>query len=859
MFGRLVRGVVDDVFPAGNVYAVRVPLVGRALHCVALAAAAYPFGAKSIGLYPPGTSVVCAVWNENGTPGHGVILGAVSPHLAHPWHGVSDWIAPFTGTHAFSDDVDTYIPFNAPKNIESFAAGQPLDAIPGQDIGAMQDLGTGYGAGLLEAWLRASDIAGLWCYYQDNLVRLASYNLDHWHCGGERWIRNDQGEVNDVDSMTPYPWEALGAWAKHDTVFKNNPGGGDYKKDAVIPYEPLKADQCGIFRHRILRGYIADMYRHEVILPKLDVGTPAAGKVAALSDPETNDHTGLLSVQEHADGLFSVRSAKGIVLEKYLFVPVARQTALPEQGKDLGDTTPDNYAAAGDVGANADKHKRQAIMVPADDGRPDMWIGQLYDIHAYIFNWWTQRGMRTHEKDWKLPEEGHFAHQEAAAGSASWFGGVYVPKGNGTVSPLADEYVLGVPDYFDVEIDHTTKSRYYCSRSVIEQMPDGSIVIEDGYGSGIYLSQGNIRFTCAGDELHQPGRSFIAMCGDDAVIRAGSSADITAALGDVRIKAERNLHALAGNGQIGGVLIESRSRPIERPQDWLRDRKGEAAVTAGIVFHAPSGSPVLFRASDIRFKAEGVDGNAGTIMFEAPAGGINMEAAFFNRNCTNSSLGYADFAGGSPVLVYGYEHMVCNASKSVVFTTPDVGISQDLFAGGKIAANDGVVPVDNGASVLAALRSSGQDWIAAMPGSTSVAQYFAEARARSEWLLAARFTCRTPEQYGTQTPSFYLVEARWQRAYRERGIETKLVEPLVADVYTGKLDDATAPYPGKAVWQDDKRYRLVDSKLFDWAARRAKDRSTAEYAAGGPISKLMPVTLSGSYLVSRQEVAQEVT
>lgn len=859
MYGRLVRGVVDDALPAGNVYIVRVPKEGRSFHCVSLVAAANPFGAKSIGMYPPGSPVVCAIWES----GPGIILGSQSQHLVNPSLGRSHLIAPlFSGVHAYSDDIDSYIPLHAPANIDSFAVGQPLDTIPGHDHGAMQDLGTGYGVGLMEAWLRASELAGLWCYYQDNLTRLASYNFDHWTCGGERWIRNDQGEVNDVDGMSPYPWEAMGAWAAGDDVFKTNQGGGDIKPGAVAKHEPVKPDQCGIYRHRILRGYIADMYKHEVILPKLHGMAQLAGtngNVAALSDPEAFNFSGLSSVQEHADGLYSIRSAKGIVLEKYLFIPVARQTAVPEQGKDLGDTTPANYAAAGKAGANADKHDRKTIMVPDDAGRPDMWIGQLFDIHAYVFNWWSQRGMRVHEKDWKLPEEGHFAQYESEPGAASWFGGVYVPKGNGTASPLADEYVLGVPDYFDVEIDHTTKSRYYCSRSIIEQMPDGSIVIEDGYGSGIYLSQGNIRFTCAGDELHQPGRSFIAMAGDDAVVRAGSSVDVTAALGDVRLKAERNLHALAGNGQIGGVLIESRSRPIERPQDWLRDRKGEAAVTAGIVFHAPSGSPVLFRASDIRFRAEGVDGNAGTMMFEAPAGGINMEAAFFNRNCTNSALGYADYAGGSPVLVYGYERMVCNASKSVVFTTPDVGVSHDLFAGGKIAANDGVVPVDNSAAILSALRSNGEAWISAMPGAESVTQYFTAARERSEWLLSARFTCRTPEQYGTQTQGFYLVEARWQRAYRERGIGTGLTEPLIADVYTGKPEDATAPYPGRAAWQDDKRYRLVDSKLFDWAARRAKDRSTSEYAAGGPISKLMPVTLSGSYLVSRQEVAQEVT
>ena len=100
-----------------------------------------------------------------------------------------------------------------------------------------------------------------------------------------------------------------------------------YKRDATLPYVPLKPDQTGIFRHRISRGYAADLDRHEVILPKLEDDSQARGEQAALSDEERHNFSGLLAVTEHSDGLFSVRSAKGLVFEKYLFIPVARQTS----------------------------------------------------------------------------------------------------------------------------------------------------------------------------------------------------------------------------------------------------------------------------------------------------------------------------------------------------------------------------------------------------------------------------------------------------------------------------------------------------------------------------------------------------
>ena len=854
MFGRVVRGVVDDVVPASNVYIVRVPYTGAPIHCVALTPMAYPFGARAIGLYPPGTSVICSVWNDKGTPGYGVILGAISQKLAEPSHGVSDWIAPYTGTHAFSDDIDAFIQLNGYQNIESFAVGQPLDAIPGHDIGAMQDFGTGYGAGLLEAWLRASDIAGIWCYYQDNLVRLATYNFDHWHAGGERWIRNDQGEINDVDSLTPYPWEALGVWLPGSPVFVKNEGGGTYKADAQLLYVPTKPDQLGIFRHRKSRGYIGDLCSHEVILPLWPKDVPSTGVVNALSDTERHNFTGLSAVTEHSDGLVSIRSAKGIVLEKYLFIPVARQTAIPEQSVKSGDGVPvdgtaGNYAPGGHTGANVDAHRRTEIRLPANEDRPDSWLGQLYDLHTYVFNWWAKRRTLAHANDWSLPEEGHFAHKEDDDEASEWFGGVYIPDSKGLVSPMSDVYAMDPPAFFDVDVDHTTKSRYYCSRSFIDILPDGTIAVEDGYGSGIYLSQGNIRITCPGDIVFQPGRSFVSMAGDDTVLRTGSSVDITAALGDVRLKAERNLHMLAGNGEIGGVLIEAKSKAISRPTDWLTGKLGEDAITAGIMFKTDRGGPLVFRGSDMRFVAEGADGNKGTMFFEAPGGGIHMEANFITRNAVGN-LGLADYVNDSLVLATaGGFGCVCLANK-VLFSADKVGFIGDAYVGGSVYAHAGVVPLDNAKLILDDMEAQASDWTDNVVGNASVLQYLTDAKNRTEWMLDARFTFRTPEQYGTEMEGFYLVESRWQRTYRERGTGLGFIEPPVTIGY-GENAEHTAPYPGFKTWFEDESYKLVDSKLFDWENRKARDRSKEVYE-DAPMSELRDVVPRHNYLISKQ-------
>ncbi len=851
MFGRVVRGVVADVVPASNVYLVRVPLSVAAVHCVALTPAAYVFGARTFGFYPPGTPVICVLFNTDGTPGFGIIIGGISPMLSNIKYAVSDWISPFAGTNAFTDAVDSFIQTQAGDSIESFAAGQPLDAIPGHDMGVMQDLGTGYGVGLLEAWLRASDIAGIWCYYQDNLVRLATYNFDHWHAGGERWIRNDQGEVNDVDSLTPYPWEALGVWEPGAQVYRKEKDGGVYKRDATLPYVPLKPDQTGIFRHRISRGYAADLYRHEVILPKLEDDSQARGEQAALSDEERHNFSGLLAVTEHSDGLFSVRSAKGLVFEKYLFIPVARQTAVPEQNTESGDSAPANYAPSGYEGPNIRWHRRNIVKLPEEEDRPDTWIGQLFDIHAYVFNWWSQKRTLAHQKDWALPEEGYFAHKEDNAQAKDWFGSVYIPDPKGFASPLVNNYVLDAPGFFDIQVDHNTKSRYYCSRSVISQLPDGSIVIEDGYGSGLYFSQGNVRLTCAGDFLVQPGRSFVSIAGDDTVLRTGSSVDISAALGDVRLKAERNLHMLAGNGEIGGVLIEARSKAISRPTAWLKDKVGEDALTAGIMFKTDHGGPLVFRGSDMRFVAEGADGNQGLMTVEATGGGIHMEADFITRKAAGG-LGFADYGANGRLLCATTSELHFRHSGEVLYTVDRMGVGGSIYAGGAIYAADGVIPADNSNDVLSGLYEKTGAWGQDIVGSQELQTYIAAAKERTEWLLDAGFSFRTPEQYGTDAEGFYLVEARWQRMYRERKTGLGFIEPAVTAYGVGEDNDVhTLPYPGFSAWREDEKYKLVNSKLFDWTNRRAKPRSLETYDAG-QMAELKDAVLHNNYLISKQ-------
>ena len=136
MFGRVVRGVVADVVPASNVYLVRVPLSVAAVHCVALTPAAYVFGARTFGFYPPGTPVICVLFNAGGTPGFGIIIGGISPMLSNIKYAVSDW---FCGTLAFTDAGLVY---QTQAGMHRIVCRGAPDAIPARH--GVMHLGTGW-------------------------------------------------------------------------------------------------------------------------------------------------------------------------------------------------------------------------------------------------------------------------------------------------------------------------------------------------------------------------------------------------------------------------------------------------------------------------------------------------------------------------------------------------------------------------------------------------------------------------------------------------------------------------------------------------------------------------------------------
>jgi hypothetical protein len=503
--------------------------------------------------------------------GHGIILGELFAENRLDKRLV-EWLSPFVGADTVDDT--TVVPDGVVSNL----GWKPVDCFAGDVSGSLSFYGSGVLWGKFYSCIKGSDLSALWTFSMDNLVRLVSYNFEHWTASGEKWSKNDESEINEVEKATLYQWESVGVRGPGTDAVP--PGAGcEYQRNHCNDTLYYSGATTILNRFLNIRGYLGNGVHNFVLLP----GSSEGG-----SDIKT---TGLLDEQRHLNGFFSIRSAKGILFEKDIFIPVPEEEKRPEDPDgDSGNTkfggkySPAGYLPAGEgsFGGFDTKHKQPEFV----ESGPKFWDAVFNDYHEYMVNWLGIKNVILHEKDWSLAEENELNNHY------DWY--ISESSLNTTVSSnssykfdarwLKRNHSLDYPDYKDIEIDHRTASRYYKSKSFIHMTDDGAVVISDGYGASITMAKGSITITAPGDIKINPGRSTVINSGDDSVIAAGSSVDVVADQGDVRVKSDRNMQLLSGNSGVGGTIIESRASDSEDKKiipDY-KGRIGENVVSSGV-------------------------------------------------------------------------------------------------------------------------------------------------------------------------------------------------------------------------------------------------------------------------------------
>ena len=829
-------GMIIDVLGGENLYLIQIDSAPMWAIDLSSESSFSRLAPTKLGLHAIGTQVFCTYSTE--LPQYAIILGSVPFFPDKRTALFQETTKPIDSTHRANNPIWHYL--TQKNTVTNYNACRPLDTIPGSDLGFNNELGVGVGLSRLFAWIRASECAGMWCFQQDNLVRIHSHNLDHWHAGGERSVRDDEGEITDIDWINPYSWEAKGmANPKEDFTTENSDGGVYKPGQTKSRLEPKYATQQAPPRHIRFRGYLGDLDREMVVAPVKPSGSAAWGL------------RGLLDIQKHVNGLYTVRSAKGIIHEKYIFIPVPNREYLPEENADLGDSYK-NYHAAGSLSlGTGDPHDKEDFKWSKSDETAINWGQKIYDYHAHIFMHYGIVPILKHKNDWSLPKSEDTNSTGDKIPGAD--GAIY---NNFTKMKTTFEYKL--PTYGTLNVDHRDKAnggtKYYCSRSIMAQLEDGSVLIEDGYGSSIHMTGGNLIISCPGDVWMRPGRNMNVWAPDDINLKAGTSIDITASNKDVRIKAEKNLHMLAGNGgESGGVLIESRS--VDGSNAY--SGPGEATTSYGITLLAKTSTISTYGLNSYISTI----GAGGTLIFDA-GGGTGTVTTIANNNICYTNQTLKQIFGYTPASKSGADQAVCNEfSKNSAliqnkgYFAVKVGstiLDSSLFVTGSAAAKQGydITPQTKTASDISGFITTIIGQISAntaLSGPQLRTEVYASSKMGDQQLIdTLAFSCRNEEQYGLAGEGVIIPESRWQFAYRQNGTADAWDEKAVS--FHG---DKTMPHPGYNNWTSKSLFSRIEStELFDWSTLQNDVAKSA--ASDGTAPATNSAVLQDSYIISNQ-------
>jgi hypothetical protein len=580
------------------------------------------FSGRTSTLHGVGSTVLAMTTPSIGV-GHAVILGAVSTYLGPVTSFGSPELTPSSPVGSFKDSISDSGLLNC--NYYNFNAGRPVDVYPGETT-MLNTLGCGLMVGTLQTSLISGLDCSVECHYLDALVRINAFNYEHNTAGAETGMFADAGDYTEIKRLNPYVIESLGGTEQYGAVPKQDAEDRTgYKRGATITgnYKLTDPSQIGWWRYSELNGYLGNL--------KLAFGTVPDLDSIRLATNKEQDERGVFREHVDATGAYSVVSAKSIALIKDCFIPVPKQVYRPDDNR--GDAAKDIESARTENETNAVDYEVSGYY--SDETGALVYAATSSDAAAFR----THRSLlnfRERSKDWMLFEIDEidllgFKDDIASTGFINAQDGIQ-----------AGQLFAKPPKYGFLKINAREEVKYFASRSMIMMHEDGSIHIQDGYGSSISMRAGCIDISCPGDITLRPGRNLVSMAGDSVSHIAGNDVELSANLGDVRIHADRNVSVLAGNNGSGGILLESKaeaSNLYDQDTDIFKDPNNNANEYRGIWLKAPGAS-------------------VGTLSKEAYIG-----------NATDDCAVYID-SGQDSITMTGAQHVI-ESSESLFLTNKD--------------------------------------------------------------------------------------------------------------------------------------------------------------------------------------------
>ncbi len=846
--GRILIGLIVDGSPIANCYKVfiekeRAPIIAAAISQTSHAA----YGASAFCGYTPGTPVIVMLHDKIA---QAFILGAAPNVLDVGIRAYHDYISQASRKRV-DDCHKKYIKEAMNGQMVDWSSWRPWDATLGTEWGAVSS--TGIAVSVDDFMLRVSvnEFCGIHGFYHDSLLRVAGYNMQVWTAGSERDAFMDQGECNDTQGYSPYPWEAMGKLQPTNVITEYQPK--DYQCALAKPYyshwENNNEFQQPYHRTQNFFGYLGQGARKIVHAPPPGLqewtykpgssgspGTPYESQIQDTKDglspdcgggpSKTNNHEekpvyGLYEENTALDGRHFMTSAKGIVISKRILLPIPQRLKRPDSGE--GDDAEKNYKAASKFGSGPN-HDITGDIKETDQKWPNLQRATaVLDLHGYLFNYAGLHPFYWHEKDYKTWEEQDLAQNGPTTNQKP-------PQ----FSMLGSQMYLKQPSPKNYKIDHRYNTqKFYETESYISLLEDGGIVVGDGYGAEIRMSGGCMFLSAPGDVWCQGGRDVQIWGGNDTSIKGYKTVDIVATEKNVRIKAERNVLMLAGNDtsdREGGILLESRGKTTE----YDFEQCGDKIKFAGIVMRAPK-SNVVSLAHQIYMRTGGGDIQPGDIVIDATTGDkdiITKSKNFYNFLKKSGQVYH--FFGGQKV---GGTEKGNMFAESVTTLCGPLGVDADIFLNGNVLC-DGSVLVSKG-HILTEAASKGAIFVGPCDGECQsqvrkatqlfrkliddeipkigdqvdkgqVEQtwYTNKKAGNDETIPIIEFSFRLDEDYKIE--DFALYESRWQQMGRL--IDT-IPEYWFERKVKNKKCQETWSYPGKKWWDSEPSFVEQDFKI----------------------------------------------
>jgi hypothetical protein len=494
-------------------------------------------GRETIGILP-GARVVCLLALDSETEAY--VIAALPDPVSNVNKAPLDTMQQAGGSTAYTERMLYDLLFSKNQPFTFAHAGTPVDQQPGE-WSMLNDLGGGLGLERFAAWLRASEFCSVNADALTDTLRVMARTLMTQTVSSAELDTILGGSPVRVSTRAMFESEAYGlAEGKPAGAFVPggkppvgvSPGSGESAALDVVrkPDHPEVEIRLAARVVEAEGGNLGGAHRHSV------VPTFLAGQHFGGGTPLLHEFRGL-------DGVYHVESMRGLHLWK---------TA------GMAPPASDSAEISGVGGPSAVYVADPFVLDEKLYG--DMGTALLaYEFHAFLANAGSASAAASAETSAPLPQT-----------DTQW-----QPMPGGAEIVVAP----GQPPV-----------RFYNVSAGISIMPDGYVVITDGWGGQIVMGGGNMVLSCPGDIYRLPGRNDVVLAPGDAIVRAKHDVDISSSRGNVRVKADTNLSMLAGNSGAGGVLIESKGVNVANAELGAKSmHTGIAMKSAGDIVQTATG------------------------------------------------------------------------------------------------------------------------------------------------------------------------------------------------------------------------------------------------------------------------------